>query len=523
MRGGGLLYIEELNRVPEETINVLLTVMSEAEINVPRLGRIPADPSFRLVAAMNPYDSVGTSRLSTALYDRTCRVSVGYQEAETERQIVRLSATSAKPGLIAEAVDLTRATRDHPDLRSGASVRGAIDYARLVPELAGLRAVPDGDWQAGLDAALTTLSGRVRLHESCRRSADDVIEEIFRRVRTVEPDGDAAGGGQGDMGGRAVPPLAGGSRGVVPPGPARPSPKSGRRDAATTGRRELGRHARFAELSPEVGLLDEQAARRALGEDPAAFELLAAMTVATDERLREAAIRLSSALVLERARAGRTSMRGVSRLRPARGALDGDLDIDASVEGVSAARTEARPVAHDDLTTVQWARPRTAFAVVVDRSGSMSGGRLTAAATVAAACALRSPAEHAVLSFAGTVDVIRPLASDIPPAAVAERLLRLRGHGVTRLAAALQVAGEQLAQARARRRVVVLLSDCRSTDEDDTEQTARSLPELIILAPADDHDQAAHLAEVAGARWAVLAHPLEAAAVLDRLLQARAG
>jgi len=194
MRGGGLLYIEELNRVPEETINVLLTVMSEGEINVPRLGRVPADPSFRLVAAMNPYDSVGTSRLSTALYDRTCRVSVGYQDAETERQIVRLSAANAKPGLIAEAVDLTRATRDHPDLRSGASVRGAIDYARLVPELAGLRAVPDGDWQAGLDAALTTLSGRVRLHESCRRSADEVIEEIFLRVRAAEPDGDAAGG-----------------------------------------------------------------------------------------------------------------------------------------------------------------------------------------------------------------------------------------------------------------------------------------------------------------------------------------
>ena len=36
-------YVEELNRVPEETINVLLTVMSEGEINVPRLGRVAAD------------------------------------------------------------------------------------------------------------------------------------------------------------------------------------------------------------------------------------------------------------------------------------------------------------------------------------------------------------------------------------------------------------------------------------------------------------------------------------------------
>ena len=197
LREGGLLYVEELNRVPEETINVLLTVMSEGEINVPRLGRITADPDFRLVAAMNPYDSVGTSRLSMALYDRTCRISVGYQDAEHERQIVALEASRAMPALVAEAVALARATREHPDLRWGASVRGAIDYARLVPELADIRAVPDDDWQAGLDAALTTLSGRIRLHESCRRSADQIIEEIYRRIRpaAAAPGGEA---GQGE-------------------------------------------------------------------------------------------------------------------------------------------------------------------------------------------------------------------------------------------------------------------------------------------------------------------------------------
>src|ERR1700758_4428257 len=213
MRDGCLLYVEELNRVPEETINVLLTVMSEGELNVPRLGRIAADPSFRLVAAMNPYDSVGTSRLSMALYDRTCRISVGYQDAEQERQIVRLSAEQAKPALVAEAVALTRATREHPDLRSGASVRGAIDYARLLPELAEIRAVPADDWQAGLDAALTTLSGRVWRHESCQRSADEVVEEILRRVRAAARGNDQPAGRPG---GRRAPATA--QTQVGPPG-----------------------------------------------------------------------------------------------------------------------------------------------------------------------------------------------------------------------------------------------------------------------------------------------------------------
>jgi len=312
-------------------------------------------------------------------------------------------------------------------------------------------------------------------------------------------------------------PGAGGQRQRPRPG----SPKSGRPDGRTTGRRELSRHARFAEISPEVGILDERAMSQALADDPTAFELLAAMTTATDEDLRAAAIRLSAAIVLERARSGRTSMRGISRLRPVRGAPEGDLDIDASIDGVSQARSEARPVALDDLTTVQWAKANTAFAVLVDRSGSMTGARLAAAATVAAACALRAPQEHAVLSFAGTVEIIRPLASDIAPAVVAERLLRLRGHGVTRLAAALETAREQLAHARARRRVVILLSDCRSTDDDGTAEAARALDELVILAPADDHEQAAHLAAQAGARWGAIAHPLDAAAVLDRLLETR--
>lgn len=185
MRDGGLLYVEELNRVPEETINVLLTVMSEGELNVPRLGRVMADKLFRLVAAMNPYDTVGTSRLSTAIYDRTCRVAVGYQDVEHERQIVRQVAGPCSEELISQAVDLARATRKHPDLQFGSSVRGAIDFARLVPELAEIRSAPISDWNVGLDAARTALSGRVRLRDSCRKTSDEVIEEIFRTVMST--------------------------------------------------------------------------------------------------------------------------------------------------------------------------------------------------------------------------------------------------------------------------------------------------------------------------------------------------
>ena len=42
MQRGGFLYIEELNRAPEDTLNTLLAAMAEREVAVPRVGVIAA-------------------------------------------------------------------------------------------------------------------------------------------------------------------------------------------------------------------------------------------------------------------------------------------------------------------------------------------------------------------------------------------------------------------------------------------------------------------------------------------------
>jgi MoxR-like ATPase len=182
LRDGALLYIEEINRVPEETLNVLITVMSEGELHVPRLGRIVAADGFRLVAAMNPFDAVGTARISSAVYDRCCRLSMGYQSPEDEAVIVgRSSRADLTAGFVLQAVELVRATRDHADLRSGSSVRGAIDFVLLVRELADIRGVEPLDGGVTLDAAQLALSGRVRVREGSNRLAEDIVEELWRR------------------------------------------------------------------------------------------------------------------------------------------------------------------------------------------------------------------------------------------------------------------------------------------------------------------------------------------------------
>jgi hypothetical protein len=41
---------------------------------------------------MNPYDNIGTTRLSTSVHDRLCRLAITYQDVATERGIVALRA-----------------------------------------------------------------------------------------------------------------------------------------------------------------------------------------------------------------------------------------------------------------------------------------------------------------------------------------------------------------------------------------------------------------------------------------------
>jgi MoxR-like ATPase len=192
MRDGSLLYVEEINRIPEETLNVLITVMSEGELNVPRLGRIAANPGFRLVAAMNPFDAVGTARISGAVYDRVCRVSVGYQSAEVETVIASRNTPGLSQDWMEKVVELVRRTRNHSDLRVGSSVRGAIDMAAVASSLAALRNTTVHDPGVGLDAALVALSGRIRVREGSSRTAEDVVSELWAAI--FAPAAEAAGG-----------------------------------------------------------------------------------------------------------------------------------------------------------------------------------------------------------------------------------------------------------------------------------------------------------------------------------------
>jgi MoxR-like ATPase len=105
------------------------------------------------------------------------------------------------PRLVADAVALTRATRERDDVRQGSSVRGAIDLALVAAQLAAVRGVglpdepsvvpprglPENYTDVVLDAVLLALSGRIFLDETLETTPEAVLREIWEDHFLLQP------------------------------------------------------------------------------------------------------------------------------------------------------------------------------------------------------------------------------------------------------------------------------------------------------------------------------------------------
>ena len=496
MRSGALLYLEEFNRVPEETLNVLITVLAEGEIAVPRLGMVRAGTGFRLVAAMNPFDAIGTARVSHAIADRICRVVLGYQDDAAERAIT--TGVTGENGVVVNfAVTLARATREHRDVRMGSSVRGAIDLVALLTGLARMRGEQGMARATARDAAHAALSGRIRIADGCDRAPESVIDELLGGFwpegapAPLAPDGrvpgdDAAPDGRGKADG--LPPRAAGT------GHRRASASAVRRDRAgsgarrTIGRAELSaRHEVFGALSPELGTLDEDVLAELLAADPdMAVTLLADLARATDRELRAAAQRLAARIFFRLGAAGQRPARGTRRLGAGR--AEGDLDLEKTLDRWSG----FWPPDPGDLVTRSWQAHRRTVCLLIDHSGSMSGLAVAIAAVAAASVVLAASEggwgggrglTPAIVAFSGDVTVLQAQGTRRDPAELVGDLVALRGHGMTDLAAALRAAAAQMAGAAAGDRTTVLLSDCMPTAGGDPALALAGIGRLHVLCP----------------------------------------
>ena len=187
MRSGGILFINELNRLPEGVQNVLLPAIDERMIVVPRLGEIRAQKGFLVIATQNPKEFVATSHLSEAILDRFELVVLDYQSEEEENQIVteRLKSlfpkgiSSQEPLLPLASVRLARMTRNHPRIRRGASIRAALSVAEIAAVM-----IQDGSKfeEAFLSAVLLALPTRVEMER------EDSEQPLHLEMKTLLKD-----------------------------------------------------------------------------------------------------------------------------------------------------------------------------------------------------------------------------------------------------------------------------------------------------------------------------------------------
>lgn len=147
-----IVLADEINRTPPKTQSALLEAMSEFRVTADGKTRKLPKP-FMVLATQNPIEYEGTYTLPEAQLDRfLLRISIGYPEAEDELRIMRrhepgplLEALApaltgedviglqetAKRVSVEESVarymlDIVQATRDHPEIRLGASPRASL-------------------------------------------------------------------------------------------------------------------------------------------------------------------------------------------------------------------------------------------------------------------------------------------------------------------------------------------------------------------------------------------------------------
>lgn len=198
---------DEINRASPKTQSALLEVMQEGRLSVD--GKTYAVPQpFIVMATQNPFGSSGTQELPESQTDRfMIRITVGYPEREDEIRILSgerknpaegLSSVITPEGLLAlreevsrihveeslygYMVDISRATRNHPDIRLGVSPRGTMALAAMTRAHALMEgrayAVPD-DVAA---VAPYTMGHRISLTGDARyngKTAESVLSSIL--------------------------------------------------------------------------------------------------------------------------------------------------------------------------------------------------------------------------------------------------------------------------------------------------------------------------------------------------------
>jgi Mg-chelatase subunit ChlI len=180
-----ILFIDELNRIPERTQNTLIQVLEERSTTLAGFD-IDIAVDTIVIATQNPQEYAGVDRISETLGDRFERIQIGYPNSEQEIAILKRYAREYKGvkfenELLDKVVAISQATRNQEDVSRPASVRASIatfEQAQAIAQLEGRTKVEAEDIRK---AALISLQGRTELSSSSPfyEKGQDYFEHII--------------------------------------------------------------------------------------------------------------------------------------------------------------------------------------------------------------------------------------------------------------------------------------------------------------------------------------------------------
>lgn len=187
---GHTLIYDEFNRTRAEANNILLSILEEGILAIPRAGSgyIRVHPEFRLILTSNPVEYAGVHRAQDALLDRLITIRCGHYDEPTEVEIV-LAAAEVGREAAERIVRLVRAVRGPDERASRPTIRAAIALAR-VAEQAGVAVAAEDEvfaeiaWDIlGEDAQQTLSSDGTLSRESFRGLVESALAAQPRAVR----------------------------------------------------------------------------------------------------------------------------------------------------------------------------------------------------------------------------------------------------------------------------------------------------------------------------------------------------
>lgn len=429
MEEGGFLYIEEFNRMPADVSNVLISPMEEGEISIPRYGTTKAVRPFTVIAAQNPYDDVGTVRVSRAFMDRICLIKMNYQSEEEEREIVRVRTGVDNEEIIALAVDMVRKTRENQDIKLGSSIRGAIDLVDLFMGLQKLENQPELNI---LVAGRMAMSNKIWLNEMTDWSADEIIEQIWKSLKSK----------YGDLARTTIncsdTPLPEEQKQAELNDEERPAEKKTANDRFV-GNQFLEEdlkveYSYFYQVASYLNTHPEELSDFFQKQD--SLQLFANIFGMLKQNVRELATKIASRLIVKIARQIADTGYRSGKLVLAQGAPDGaEIELDRSLERYI--EEPAQGLAQC-LMSYTRQRQKEAFVMIFDHSYSMKGMKIVLAAITAASIAQHFKKDYAILAFNNQVSVLKGIEVQTVPEEIITELFALDLYGDTDIRLALE-------------------------------------------------------------------------------------